>query len=457
MTRPQSEAEYLARMVPPSVAALSRRGVLRGGLGLGAALGGSALLAACGGGSSGSSASSSAAGGGGAATTATGTLTFGSNQSDAAPKATFAKLLDNASQKTGLQIKTNTVDHENFQENINNYLQGQPDDVFTWFAGYRMRFFAGQNLVGDVSDIWGNLQGYTDAFKTASTGDDGKQYFIPQSYYPWAVFYRKSVWQKHGYQVPKTMDELTKLGDQMKKDGLVPIAFADKQGWPAMGTFDILNMRINGYQYHVDLMAHKKPWTDPGVTKVFETWRSLLPYHQTGALGRQWEDAAKGLQQGTSGMMLIGLFVTQQFKPEELSDVDFFTFPAIDQSIGADALDAPIDGLMMAPSPKNEAGAKAFLTYMASPDAQTFYAKTDPTTLVASSKADTSAYTALQKKSVELVGSAKSIAQFLDRDANPAFASTVMIPAIQTFLGKPDDIQGLQSSIEKQAASIYTT
>jgi len=242
----------------------------------------------------------------------------------------------------------------------------------------------------------------------------------------------------------------------MKKDGLVPIAFADKQGWPAMGTFDILNMRINGYQYHVDLMAHKKPWTDPGVTKVFETWRSLLPYHQTGALGRQWEDAAKGLQQGTSGMMLIGLFVTQQFKPEELSDVDFFTFPAIDQSIGADALDAPIDGLMMAPSPKNEAGAKAFLTYMASPDAQTFYAKTDPTTLVASSKADTSAYTALQKKSVELVGSAKSIAQFLDRDANPAFASTVMIPAIQTFLGKPDDIQGLQSSIEKQAASIYT-
>src|SRR3954451_7127525 len=186
MTRPQSEAEYLARMVPPSVAALSRRGVLRGGLGLGAALGGSALLAACGGSSSGSSASSSSTGGGGgAATTATGTLTFGSNQSDAAPKATFAKLLDNASQKTGLQIKTNTVDHENFQENINNYLQGQPDDVFTWFAGYRMQFFAQQGLVGDVSDVWQNVQGMSDAMKTASTSD-GKQYFVPFTTYPWA-------------------------------------------------------------------------------------------------------------------------------------------------------------------------------------------------------------------------------------------------------------------------------
>jgi multiple sugar transport system substrate-binding protein len=454
MTRPQSEAEYLARMVPPSVAALSRRGVLRGGLGLGAAFGGSALLAACGGSSSSASASGS---GSGSASAASGTVTFGSNQSDAAPKKVLATLLDNAQKQTGLTVKTNTVDHENFQENINNYLQGGPDDVFTWFAGYRMRFFAKQDLVGDVSDVWNNLQGYTDGFKAASTGDDGKQYFVPQSYYPWAVFYRKSVWDKHGYKVPTTLDELNTLGAQMKKDGLVPIAFADKQGWPAMGTFDVLNMRINGYQYHVDLMAHKKPWTDPGVKKVFETWRSLLPLHQEGALGRQWEDAAKSLQQGKAGMYLLGLFVTQQFKPDELSDVDFFTFPAIDPAIGADALDAPIDGFMTAPNPKNEAGTKKLLEYMGSPEAQTFYAKTDPTTLVANTKADTTAYTALQKKAAELVGSAKNIAQFLDRDADPGFASTVMIPAIQTFLGKPDDIDGLVNSIENQAKSIYTS
>src|SRR3954447_20389550 len=109
MSRPQSEAEYLARMRPPSVAALSRRGVLRGGLGLGAAFGGSALLAACGGSSS-SSASASGSGSG-SASAASGTVTFGSNQSDAVPKATFQKLIDNAAAKTGLQVKVNTVDH----------------------------------------------------------------------------------------------------------------------------------------------------------------------------------------------------------------------------------------------------------------------------------------------------------------------------------------------------------
>ena len=47
---------------------------------------------------------------------------------------------------TGIKVKTNTVDHNTFQEQINSYLQGHPDDVFTWFAGYRMQFFAAKGL-----------------------------------------------------------------------------------------------------------------------------------------------------------------------------------------------------------------------------------------------------------------------------------------------------------------------
>ena len=452
MTRPQSEAEYLARMVPPSVAALSRRGVLQGGLGVGAAIGGSALLAACGSSSSGSSTSASGSSG---AAAGGGEVSFGSNASDDVPKKTLQTLISAGDKAAGTTTKINTVDHNTFQEQINNYLQGKPDDVFTWFAGYRMRFFASQGLAGDVSDVWQNLQGFTDAFKTASTGDDGKQYFVPASYYPWALFYRKSVFAKYGYQVPKTLAELTTLTAQMKKDGLVPIAFADKDGWPAMGTFDVLNLRINGYQYHVDLMAHKKPWTDPGVKKVFQTWASLLPAHQEGALGRTWQEAAQTVQQKKAGMYLLGLFVTQQFPKADLPDVDFFSFPEIDSAIGADALDAPIDGYMLAKKPKNEAGAKKLLAYLGSPDAGTLYAKTDPTTLIANGKADVSAYTALQKKAAELVGSAKNVSQFLDRDTRPDFASTVVIPALQTFLKNPSDIDGLLNSMENQAKSIF--
>ncbi|SCL22758.1 carbohydrate ABC transporter substrate-binding protein, CUT1 family [Micromonospora rhizosphaerae] len=443
MSRPRSQAEYLARLVPPSVAGLNRRSLLAGAAGAGALLG-TGLLAGCGGSDSDSGAGSK-------------TVSLGSNASDPTPKDVLAKVAAGFQSSSGVQVAINTVDHNTFQENINNYLQGKPDDVFTWFAGYRMRFFAARGLAGDVSDVWTKLSGFSDAFKKASTGDDGKQYFVPASYYPWAVFYRKSVWQQHGYQEPKTLDDFNALGAQMKKDGLNPIAFADKDGWPAMGTFDILNLRINGYQFHVDLMAGKEAWTSDKVKKVFDTWAGLLPLHQPDALGRTWQEAAQSLQQKKSGMYLLGLFVAQQFNDNEQDDIDFFTFPEIDSTIGAKALDAPIDGYMMARKPKSEANAKKLLEYIGGVDAANIILKNDPGTLVANTGADTSGYTALKKKAAELVGSATEIAQFLDRDTRPDFASTVMIPALQQFIKNPKDIGGLLTSIENQKKSIFTS
>jgi len=451
MTRPVTEAEYLARMVPASVSGgvMGRRSLFKtAALGAGAAFGLPAVLAACG----------SSSGGGGGTKAASGTLTLGSNASDPVPKKALEDVL--AAFKTansGITVNVNTVDHNTFQENINNYLQGRPDDVFTWFSGYRMRFFADKGLIGDISDVWKNLTGFTEAFKTASTGNDGKQYFVPISYYPWAVFYRKSVWKKYGYVEPKTLDEFVALCKQMQKDGLDPIAFADKDGWPAMGTFDILNMRVNGYQYHVDLMAGKGAWNDPKVAKVFDTWTSLLPYHQKDSLGRTWQEAAQSLQKKKSGMYFLGLFVAQQFSAEEQDDIDFFNFPEVDSTIGADALDAPIDGWMMAKRPKNEAAAKKMLEYLGTAAAGTIIGKSDPGTLAANTGSDTTSYGALKKKSAEIVGSAKSIAQFLDRDTRPDFASTVMIPSLQSYIKNPGDIAGILKSIQQQKESIFTS
>lgn len=448
MARPATREEYLARLVPPSVRGVDRRSLLRGALGTGVLLGAPTLLTACGG--SGSSPKD--------ASGATGTVTLGSNASDEVPKTALQAAIDGFRSTSGdLTVKVNTIDHNSFQENINNYLQGSPDDVFTWFAGYRMRFFASKGLAGDVTPAWDGIQGLSEAFKKSSTGDDGKQYFVPSTYYPWAVFYRKSVWQDKGYEVPTTVEELKALGAQMQKDGLTPIAFGDKDGWPAMGTFDQLNLRVNGYDFHVSLMAGEESWSDPKVKAVFETWRDLLPLHQPDSLGRTWQEAAQSLQQKKSGMYLLGLFVADQFPKEEVEDLDFFNFPEIDPAIGSDAIEAPIDGFMMAKRPRNEAGALKLLTAIGNADFQQAIVETSPGAVASNSQASTAKYTELQKKSVEFVANAKSIAQFLDRDTRPDFASTVMIPAIQDFIKDPKDIDGLLGSIEAQKKSIFAS
>ncbi|GAA2327001.1 ABC transporter substrate-binding protein [Dactylosporangium salmoneum] len=421
----------------------SRRSVLGGALAGFGGVAATSLLAACGGDS----------GGGGGATA---DVTFGSNYSDSVPKAAMAAVLQ--AYPNGSHVRVNTVDHNSFQENINRYLQGNPDDVFCWFAGYRMQFFAKQGLAGDLSDVWKEVGGnFSDALKAASTGEDGKQYFLPFYNYPWGVFYRKSVWQQKGYAEPRTLDEFKALCEKMKTDGLVPVAFADKDGWPAMGTFDYLNMRINGYQFHVDLMAGKQAWTDAKLKTVFDTWRGLLPYHQPGANGRTWQEAAQSLLNKQSGMYVCGTFVGEQFPGADLDDLDFFAFPEISSEFGQDSVEAPIDGFMMAAKPKNASGAKELFKYLATGPAELAYLKSNPTNIAANSTADTSGYNALQKKSAQLVGSAKHISQFLDRDTRPDFASQVMIPALQTFINKPDDVDGLLKNIEAQKKTIFTS
>jgi multiple sugar transport system substrate-binding protein len=422
-----------------------RRRLFQGAAALGAVAAVPAL-AACGGDDDGGASSGS---------DGAGEVTFGSNETGT----TFAKqrqaaVTDFQSKNPGITVKLNEVDHNTFQEQINNYLQGNPDDVFSWFAGYRMQFFAKRGLIGDISDVW-PIDGVNDSFKAASTGDDGKQYFVPQSYYPWAMFYRKSLWQERGYTAPTTLDELVTLAGKMKADGLVPIAFADKDGWPAMGTFDILNMRINGYQFHIDLMAGKGSWESAEVKKVFTTWQQLLPVHQADPLGRTWQEAAQALQQKKAGMFLLGTFLLDQFPQGEREDVDLFNFPAIDPAVGADAIDAPIDGFCMSAEPKNEAGAKKFLKYLASPDASTQASNIGEPFISSNANADTSKYTTLQKTSAELVGSAKNIAQFLDRDTRPDFASTVIIPAFQEFIRTPGNADSILKSIESQKKTIF--
>ncbi len=421
---------------------ISRRNML---LGTAAAFGVPALLTACGTGTNTSTAGKPSGG--------LGTVTLGSNASDEIPKKSLETQIAAFKQA---QVKINTVDHNTFQENINRYLKGTPEDVFTWFAGYRMQFFAAQGLATDISDVWQEIGAdYTPAFKAASTGQDGKQYFVPSTYYPWAVFYRKSLWQQKGYQPPKTLDEYIALAKKMKADGLIPIAFADKDGWPAMGTFDILNMRMNGYDFHISLMGGKESWTDPKVKQVFDTWRGLLEYHQPAALGRTWQEAGQSLQQKKTGMYLLGMFVAQQFPESERDDIDFFTFPEINPSFGTDSIDAPIDGYMISAKAKNVDGAKALLKHLAQATTQNMATKLDPGTLAASSKADPSGYSSLQKRGAELVNQATHIAQFLDRDTRPDFASTVMIPSLQTFITKPNDVDSLLASIEKQKANIF--
>ena len=387
--------------------------------------------------------------------TATGEVTIGSNASDTVPKASLeaeVAALPNAN----LTVKINTVDHNTFQENITTYLQN-PDDVLTWFSGYRMRFFAAQGLVGDITDVWdaGLNDQLGEGFKVASTGDDGKQYFVPSSYYCWGIHYRKSLFAENGWTAPANIDDLKTLAAAMEAKGIIPFAFANDGRWPAMGTFDQINFRLNGYQFHVDLMAGKEKWTDDRVKAAFAAWAELLPLHQENPNGRTWQEAATAVVERKAGMMTLGNFIGQQFPEGEGDDLDFFLWPEMNPEFGTGTIEAPLDGYMMASKPKNEAGAKELLYHFGTAASQNAHLSVDPTVVVPNNDADTSVYTALQKKVFEAVSSAPNVTQFLDRDASPEFAANVAGPLLADFISDPSSIDSILEDMQAQAEEIY--
>src|SRR5258708_21293208 len=157
-----------------------------------------AFLAACGS-TSASSSSITATGG---------KMSLGSYNTDPGSKAGTQAIVDAfTSANGGTKVALNTGDHGTFQNQISSYLQGTPEDAFTWFSGHRMRFFASKGLATPIDDVWSAVKSnYTSGFEASIKGNDGKAYAIPTDYYPGAGFYRKDVWAAKGSNVPTTDD-----------------------------------------------------------------------------------------------------------------------------------------------------------------------------------------------------------------------------------------------------------
>jgi multiple sugar transport system substrate-binding protein len=383
-------------------------------------------------------------------------MSFGARTVDESPTKQLKGLVAAYEKKSGNKVTYNATESNAFQNNLSQYLQGTPDDAFQWMAGYRMQFFAEQGLLEDISDVWKDLEGqYDNSYKIASTGLDGKQYFVPQSWYPWGLHYRKSMVKDLGLDPENiaTFDDMIKMFDAMKKKGLVGFAAGDKGGWEAMGTFDIINARVNGYQFHVDLLAGREKWTDARVIDVFKHWEMLLPYTNKNVLDLEWDGAMQLLLQKKAGSTLMGSWFGGNFKEKSQEDYDdlwIVPFPEINPEHGVDTIDAPIDGFCVAANGANTAVGKDFIKFAGDKEGMQAMLDTGIPMTSANKNQDTSTYDAFQKQQLNVMSQAKYITQFLDRDTRPDFAGPVVGPAIQSWYKNPKDVNKIVDSLQAQ-------
>lgn len=410
------------------------KGAALGGIGI---AGGATVLSSCG-------------------SKASGPMSFGARTVDESPTKQLKGLVAAYEKKSGNKVTYNATESNAFQNNLSQYLQGTPDDAFQWMAGYRMQFFAEQGLLEDISDVWKDIEDqYDNSYKIASTGLDGKQYFVPQSWYPWGLHYRKSMVKELGLDPENiaNFDDMLKFFDALKKKGLVGFAAGDKGGWEAMGTFDIINARLNGYQFHVDLLAGREKWTDQRVIDVFKQWELLLPYTNKNVLDLEWDGAMQLLLQKKAGSTLMGSWFGGNFKEKSQEDYDdlwIVPFPEINPEHGVDTIDAPIDGFCVAANGANTAVGKDFIKFAGDKEGMQAMLDTGVPMTSANKNQDTSTYDAFQKQQLNVMSQAKYITQFLDRDTRPDFAGPVVGPAIQSWYKNPKDVNKIVDSLQAQ-------
>ncbi len=383
-------------------------------------------------------------------------LVINANTSDPAQRQAMEELIASfESEYPDIEVVFNLYDHEAFKTAMRNFLVSDAPDLITWNAGNRMRVFVELGLFEDVTDVW-EAEGLYESMPAVigASSVDGRQYGVPYAYYAWGLYYRRDLFEQAGItEAPTNWEEFMEVGAQLNEAGITPVTIGTRNLWPAAGWFDFLNMRINGAEFHAELMDGEVAYTDDRVRAVFDAWAELVEadFFIDNHPGYSFQEALPFMNQGDAAMYLLAPFIVSMFPEDVLENVDWFPFPIIDPEVGIYE-DAPTDSFHIPVNATNKEDARLFLAFAARADVQTETAATldmlppNVNATVAEDRFTQGGFAQLSR--------ADGIMQFYDRDTDPALARVGM-QGFQEFMQNPDRIDEILERIEAERARIY--
>ncbi len=380
----------------------------------------------------------------------TGDLRIFFNDQNPAPRAAMEGMVERfQAMHPDLNIELTLIDREANKTQIRNYLTANAPDVNGWYAGNRMRPYVNAGLFEDVSDLWDGPMGEELASTRPALTLDGKQWGVPYSYYQWGIYYRQDIYEELGLTPATTWEEEIANCQAILDSGLKCYTIGTRFLWTAGGWFDYLNLRTNGYDFHMALTANEIPWTDDRVRETFANWRTLL---DMGAFidnhtAYTWQEAQPYLVNGQAAAYLMGNFLIEPLRDAGMTDdqLGFYQFPEITPGIPK-AEDAPTDTLHIPAQAQNKEAARAFLQYVASAENQTIVNEVLGQ-LPINSNAQVADDKFIQAGFEMLSNATGGIAQFFDRDADAEMAAAGM-EGFQEFMVMPDNLDAILNRLE---------
>ncbi|SJZ59533.1 ABC transporter substrate-binding protein [Consotaella salsifontis] len=207
---------------------------------------------------------------------------------------------------------------------------------------------------------------------------EGKLYALPKTYETLGLFYNKTLFKEHGWEVPTTIAELEAVSDAMLAENIVPFASGNANWRPANEHYVSLVLNsIAGPDNVYKALKGEMPWTaEPfvkAITKLNDWWQK--GYFGPNYFSLSDEQAFAQMASGQAGMMPTGTWQFQRINtyfPQNNAEAGFVGFPS------ADDIGDPVYALgvgstfSIAADANNPDGAAAAINYIFSDDA---YAK----------------------------------------------------------------------------------
>ncbi|MBE8469373.1 ABC transporter substrate-binding protein [Streptomyces justiciae] len=296
---------------------------------------------------------------------------------------------------------------------------------------------------------------------------DGQQYGVyAKAANKSLIWYNTAAFDAAGItETPKTWKEFLATAQTLSDAGSPAVSIGGADGWTLTDWFENVYLSQAGPEKYDQLAQHKIKWTDPSVkqalTTLAELWGKdeLLAGGRKGALDTEFP---KSVTQAFTGdtpaaMVFEGDFVTANInadtKAKVGTDAKVFPFPAV----GAES--PVVSGGDVAVALKDNKGAQALLTFLASTDGAEIWAAQGGI-LSPNKEMDQSKYKddVTRQIAKALIDAGDNFRFDMSDQAPAAFGGTQGTGEwkdLQDFLSNPSDVAGAQRKLEADAAKAY--
>ncbi|RVU29056.1 extracellular solute-binding protein [Streptomyces antnestii] len=154
-----------------------------------------------------------------------------------------------------------------------------PDIYFTWAGNWADNFVRG-GRAADLTKVIGPGTRWGRTFSKPSLSafaHDDHYYGIPLYNNGKFMGYNKSAFDKAGVEVPKTFDDLVAACPALRKAGYEPIAFGNKDGWPALHYLQqLFAHNVPSAVREADYRAKTAKWDDPGYLAALRQFKTIV-------------------------------------------------------------------------------------------------------------------------------------------------------------------------------------